>query len=151
MESEQDIFNRSRESKDLGHETKEAEINPELQAAASMERADYLVKEVKQSKKQMQNIVLHMQQVKQAIKQIRAQLQLQASADPTSLEQDQKQVEKLQEQIKQYQDELIKMKDDLIREQIEELKNSAGVTLSADQLKQKAEIMVNDLISQTEA
>jgi len=147
MELEQDILKKSREAREINYESKEGETDPELQAGASMERADYLVKEVKSSKQQMQNIALHIQQVKQAIKQIRAELQLQSTGNATSTDQDQERLNNLKKQIIDYQDELIKMKDDLVKEQIEELKNNTANILSEDQLKQKAEQMVDQLIN----
>ena len=124
------------------------ENDPELQAAATMERADLLVKEIKQSKKQMQNIFLHMQQVMQAIRQLRAQLQLAANNDdPASVKQDKEMIVKLKKKIVDYGSELEKMRHDLVREQMDELKNGIGVGLSAEQLKQKAEEMVEEMMA----
>ncbi len=106
-------------------ESKEIGADEQLEAAAAMERADYLIKEVKSSKKQMQNIIRNMAQVTQAIRQLRARLQVNDSDDDDdSLIQDRRYVEKLKNKIAYYQDELKKMKGDLIREQIEELKKT---------------------------
>ncbi len=139
-------FGRSIEAQAERKESREAEIDPELQAAATLERADYLVKEVKNSKQQMQNIVLHMQHVKQAIKQIRQQLQLAASDDDSSVQQDEAQVEKLKKQIADYQDEIIKMREDLITAQIQELQKT-NPSASPDALQQEATQMVDTLIA----
>ena len=96
-------------------EQKEQEHDPELQAAARMERAEFLSKEVIHSQKQIKNIVRHMQQVKQAIQKIRALLQLsdkeQAAA---SLEHDKDRVDTLKKQIHEYQEEIRSMEKDLI-------------------------------------
>ena len=130
-------------------EQKEGQEDAELKRAASMERADYLVKEVKQSKKQMQNIVMHMQTVISAIRQLRQQLQLAETVDEaSSIRQDKKQIEILKEKIKAYGDELEKMRGDLIREQLEELKNGIGVGLSATELQSRAEQMVDKMIEE---
>jgi len=132
-------------------ESKEAETNPELQAAATLERADYLVKEVKNSKQQMQNIVLHMQQVKQAIKNIRQQLQLVLQDDnhtDSSVAQDEAQVARLKKQIAAYSEEIHHMKDDLIAAQIEELKKIDPGT-NPLYLNTKAVQMVEALIGET--
>ncbi len=149
MESEQDILKKSREAREINYESKEGEPDPELQAAASLERADYLVKEVKSSKQQMQNIALHIQQVKQAIKQIRAELQLRSAGNTTSTDQDEVRLNKLKNQIEEYQDELVKMRDDLVKEQIEELKKTTDANVTLEGLKQKAEKMVDELINST--
>lgn len=111
--------------KEQSAETKEVKLSPEAAAAAQMERADQLVKEVKSSKNQMANIVMHMGQVQKAIKQIRQQLQLAASDDPaSSVEHDQEVVDKLKKQIEDHKEELLNMKDDLIRTQTQEVLNA---------------------------
>src|SRR3989339_844304 len=98
-------------------ESREAEENQELKAAAAMERADFLSKEVKSSKQQMQNIVLHMQEVLAAIQELRKQLDLLGDVSVPSLEQDRQHMESLKKKIEAYSSELVAMKDDLIREQ----------------------------------
>jgi hypothetical protein len=105
---------RTRETK----EQKEAETSPEAQAAAAMERAEVIVKEVQSNKKQMQNILMHMGQVQAAIKALRQQLALQDQGDAASLAQDAAAIEKLKQKIREYKDELIAMQDDLLRAQI---------------------------------
>lgn len=132
---------RSRESK----ESKEAEQSPEAQAAAAMERAELLVKEVQSNKKQMQNIVMHMGQVQQAIKAIRQQLQLAGTDDGTSTTHDQAQIDRLNAQIAKHQDELIKMKDDLIKTHAQEL---VAQGVPANEAQTQAQIAVETLIHQ---
>lgn len=110
--------------RERSHETrenKEAELSPEAQAAAAMERAEQLVKEVKTSKKQIQNIVLHMGQVQQAITALRKQLALADAEDATSVTQDAATIERLKAQISEYKEELLGMRDDLLRAQAAEL------------------------------
>ncbi len=150
IETEKNLFRRTQESRESGVENREnQEIDPELAKAATMERADLLVKEVKQSKQQMQNIILHMQTVLSAIRQLRQQLQLaQTDDDISSVKQDKKQIEILKKKIQEYGDELEKMRKDLVREQMEELKNGVGVGLSSAELQVKAEEMVELLIKQ---
>jgi len=150
FESEQNNLRRSRESQESNaeqRENKEGEVNKELQAAAAMERADVMIREVKSSKKQMQNIVRHIQEVQKAIRQLRTQLQLaQTDDDVTSVKQDKKMVEDLKIKISGYLGELESMRGDLIREQMEELKNGIGVGMTTEQLQKKAEEMVQHLI-----
>jgi hypothetical protein len=147
IETEQSEFGRRSREAEASRENKEGETDKELQAAAVLERADIIVKEVKQSKKQMQNIVLHMQQVQTTIAQLRAQLQLaQTDDEVSSVKQDKKKIEELKKKIQGYLGELDKMHDDLVREQMEELKNGIGVGMSAEQLQKKAEEMVDELI-----
>lgn len=126
---------------------KEDKESEELKAAAAMERAEVIVKEVKQSKKQMQNIVLNMQQVMQAIQLLRSQLQLASSSDdPSSVKQDKEQIEKLKKKIGQYVGEIEKMQDDLVQEQVEILRGGEGAGSTDEELKQKAEEMVTELL-----
>jgi len=153
IETEQsEALRRSRESQESKTESKEGEVSEELKAGAAMERADIIVKEVKQSKKQMQNIVVHMQTVLATIRQLRQQLQLvQNTDDPESIKLDKKRVEELTKKIRVYGDELEKMKTDLIREQMEELKNGVGVGMSTDELARKAGEMVEEMIAQVKS
>ncbi|HBU07436.1 MAG TPA: hypothetical protein DEB09_05130 [Candidatus Magasanikbacteria bacterium] len=150
FESEQNNLRRSREGRESSaeqRENKEGEANKELQAAVAMERADVMIREVKNSQKQMQNIVRHMQEVQTAIRQLRAQLQLaQTDDDVSSLKQDKKKVEELKKKIGGYLEELEKMRGELVREQMEELKNGIGVGMTSAQLQKKAEEMVQQLI-----
>jgi len=151
FETEADLRKSSRETEAIreSRESREQEVDPELAAAAAMERADFIVKEVKQGKQQMQNIVLHMQQVKKAIAQLRVQLQLQASDDQeSSVSRDEERVKELKEQIREYQDELVKMRGDLIREEMEELKNGVGVGMSTDELQARAEKSIDAMIQE---
>ncbi len=140
---------RSVEAKDRGRESREhiGEDDPELRAAASMERADFLVKEVKQGKKQMQNILLHMQEVRTAIAELRKALSLvDPGGDPQSLIRDQEKIDELKKTIARYQDELKKMRSDLVREEIETLKQGIGVGLPLHEVEARAIARVDELI-----
>ena len=147
-QSEQELRRRSREAGGESKENREGgEGDAELQKATAMEKADIIVKEVKTSKKQMQNIALHMQTVMQTIRQLRAQLQLaQTDDDVSSVKQDKKNLASLRLKIKEYIDEIEKMRADLIREQMNELKNGIGVGMTSEQLQRKAEELVQQLI-----
>ncbi|KKQ26955.1 MAG: hypothetical protein US42_C0018G0029 [Candidatus Magasanikbacteria bacterium GW2011_GWC2_37_14] len=150
LETEQaNLRRRGVESREFGVENKESKENEELKAAAAMERADTIIREAKNSKKQMQNIVVHMQTVISAIRQLRTQLQLvQKDDDDSSVKQDKKKIAELTKKLEDYGDELIKMKADLIREQMEELKNDIGEGGSLEELQKKAEALVEELIKQ---
>lgn len=137
---------RSRESK----ESKEDELSPEAQAAASMERAEIIVKEVKSNKQQMQNILMHMGQVQQAIKNLRKQLALQDSDDVASVAQDAETVARLKKQIAEYREEIIAMQDDLLRAQLLELAETQP-DMSADHRESLARQTVDRMIAEVEA
>lgn len=146
-QKENDLRLRSREAVEAKEVREGRENDAELKRASSLEKADIIVKEVKSSKKQMQNIVLHMQQVTVAIRQLRVQLQLaQTDDDVSSVKQDSKRIEDLRVKIKDYVGELEKMSEDLVREQMEELKDGIGVGLSAGELRKRAEEMVEKMI-----
>ncbi len=147
IETEKHNLNE-REKSYESRESREGEVDAEIKKATAMEKADYLVKEVKSSKKQMQNIVMHMQQVTQAIRQLRAQLQLvQNDDDPTSIQQDKKKVEELKLKIKDYIGEVEKMRSDLIREEIAELEKGIGINMSREDLRMRAEENVERMIA----
>ena len=128
-------------------------MDEESKIAAALERADYLVREVKTSKQQMQNIILHMQEVLAALQNLRAQLQLNNTqpTDANSVVQDKKRVEKLKEKISQYKEELLKMKDDLIAEQVENLKQNGETNANDEVVRKKAEEMVAKIMMEVES
>lgn len=126
-------------------ESRESEKDPELQAAASKERADYLVKEVKTSQQQVQNIAMHVAQVQQALKKLRAELQLSEQGDSMSVQQDRARIEILKKQIGEYVGELVAMKEDLIVFEMEELKKT-GVSVEEPELRQKSQERVENML-----
>ncbi|MFA6427216.1 MAG: hypothetical protein WCW16_02075 [Candidatus Magasanikbacteria bacterium] len=152
LEVEQsEIRRRSREAQERAvevRESKEKEMDPEAQAAATMERADFLVKEVKSGKQQVQNIMLHMQQVLVAIQALRQQLQLQTDGSVSSVEQDKKQIETLKKKIIVHKDELLKMKEELINTQVEEIRKGGGAGLSDAELRAKSKELVERIITE---
>lgn len=141
---------RVAEAREVGVErekTKESETDTELKRAAVLERADFLVKEVKTNQKQMQNILLNIQQVLNLIQQLRAQLQLaDDSNEPSSVQQDKKKIAELKKKIADYSVELENMREDLTREQSAELKRGIGAGLSESELNEKAAAMVAEMI-----
>ena len=119
-ELESDRRNRERQ-REVKETDRESEDNKELQAAAALERADYLTREVKTSQNQMQNIVIHMQQVVAAIKKLRAELDLPTNEEASSVEEDGRRISKLKIQIQEYRSELESMREDLVNEQTQEI------------------------------
>lgn len=147
METEQNRQRIEQEKNYESRETEEGEKDPELQKAAVLERADFLVKEVKTNKQQMKNIMVHMQQVTTAIQQLRTLLQLVAQDDPTSVAQDKDRILKLKKNISLYQEELEKMKGDLIAQQMEELQKTKEYHSGAE-LARDAEKVVDDFLAE---
>jgi L-lactate utilization protein LutB len=99
----------SRENREAGKE-----LDEEVKQSARQERAEYLIREVKKNSKQIQNIMVHMQQVLSAVAALRTKLQSISTEEPASLEEDKKQMEKLTQKIKEHSAELLQMKDELI-------------------------------------
>ena len=124
------------------------EMDAQGEAAAAMERADYIVKDVKSTKQQMKNIVMNMHAVKQQIQQLRQQLQLVHSDDDSSLAQDQARVDELKEKIAGYQKEIEAMRDDLIREQKEELLTNGFVGDLMAEAERLVDKMIGDVTSE---
>lgn len=141
-----EMRDRAREMK----ETKEDKEDSELKAAAAMERADYLVHEVKTSQNQMQNILLHMQSVLKAIRELRTALQIpQGTSDAASIERDKKRLEDLQKKIAAYRNELVAMKGDLLIEQIRILREN-NPDKSEKALQEEARILVEAMLDMAE-
>lgn len=146
---EQESARRTREARELAFEAREAKEGDtaELKKAAAMERADFLSKEIQNSAKQMQHILIHMQEVTAAIRRLRELLQVaDHHGDPASVQEDKARIYELKKKISAYQDELVKMKGDLVREQVAELKNGVGVGLSSEALEHKAKEIVERMI-----
>ncbi len=127
FETEKIFSSREREPSRERKENKESKDDPELQAAARMERADYLVKEVKSNKNQLQNIALNIAKVQQTLKQLRALLGTSTSSDDNSILQDKQQAEKIRSQIAEHQQELIHMRDGLVTAYMQDLTKSNQV------------------------
>lgn len=113
-------------------ETREGQEDKELQAAAAMERADFLTKEVKTSQNQIQNIVLHMQAVIAAIKELRKKMDLpEVSSTESSVQEDKRQVDQLRVKISEYKTELLLMKEELVKEYLQKIQEAEpGITLT---------------------
>ncbi|HAZ28647.1 MAG TPA: hypothetical protein DCY48_02625 [Candidatus Magasanikbacteria bacterium] len=127
---------------------KEGQEHQEGREAAAMERADILVREVKNTKKQMQNILLHVQDVLQAIRALRGQLELAETAgDPMSIVRDKAHVASLKAKLSTYQKELRNMRGDLLREQKQLLREQNPVTMWTEaELNSRAERLVIQLL-----
>jgi len=140
---------RERNPENAKESNKERKLSPEAKAAATRERAELLVKEVKSSKQQIQNIMLNVNQVLQAIKALRAQLQLATNDGDSisSVEQDKKSIEKLKKKIAGHTDELFKIKEELIVAHANQMAESQGIILT-DELKEKAKNMVENLLAE---
>ncbi len=151
IETEQELFSKNKERAERAvesKESKEGEIDEELKRAAVMERADYLVKEVKSSQQQIQNILVHMQDVLQALAQLKAQLAISDPDEPESVKLDKKQIEKIKEKIAGHKDELLKMKDELIEAQLEKLEQEG---YAQDELKKRAEQLISQVLEAVES
>lgn len=148
-ESQFEKQSREREQSKESQENREGfEMDAQAEAAAAMERADLIVKDVKSTKNQMKNIVMNMHAVKQQIKQLRQLLQLTDTDDGTSLEQDQKRVNELKKTIAGYTSELVSMRDDLIREQTEELMTQGATGDVIEQATALVDRMIADVMGE---
>ena len=140
-------YQRHLENRENTSEQREGQEDAELKKAAARERVDVLWHEVKSSRQQMQNIVLHIQQVMQLVKELRQQLGLkEQTKEVASVVEDQKRFGELRQKISGYLEEVEKMKGDLIQEQMAELKNGVGVGLSTAELEGKATALVEDML-----
>ncbi|GEM_PF-3051585 len=108
---EQEKIVRSPERERVVETKEDVELSEEIKAAAARERVEYLTKEVSKGTQQIQNIMLNMQQVLQALAAVRASLQLESvSDDPSSIVEDKRRVAELRKKITKYQEELLVMK-----------------------------------------
>lgn len=123
MENQEKIHHHERERVVESKESREEDLTEEAKAAATRERAEYLVKEVKTNAQQIQNIVVHMQQVLSTLEVLRAELHVMHGEDPASIVQDKKHIAKLREKIAAHKKELYEMKDELVAAIMHEEKN----------------------------
>lgn len=150
LETEKQFNNVEQERSYETKETKERDLSPEAAAAAMKERAEFLVKEVKNNQTMMQNILMNMAQVKQLIQKIRAQLQLAQQQDESqSVQEDAKYVEELKKQIADHKKELINMREDLIHIYSEDIKQQQP-ELTKEQVNVQAATFVDNIINQTQ-
>lgn len=128
----------------------QAEVDKELQAAAALERADYLSREVKNNQNQMQNIMRHMQAVVQAIKDLRTALNIiPTDTAHTSVLADEERVKKLKLKIDEYKSELQNLKPQLLQEHIAKLQEQKPGTPVAE-IEHEAEQKVKELYQSLE-
>lgn len=140
---------REREQVKESRESREGfEMDSQAEAAAAMERADYIVKDVKSTKNQMKNIVMNMHAVKQQIQQLRQQLQLADAGDSASFKQDESRVKELKQKIADYRQELLGMRETLIREQKEELAEQGFVGDVVAEAERLVDRMIGDVTSE---
>lgn len=122
MEKEEKMYRNEREKTRETHE----EFSEEAKAAATRERAEYLVKEVKSNTQQIKNIMVHMQHVVQALAILKAQLQVVNEEKPASVIADAKHIETLKQNIVAHKKELSHMKEEIIAALEAEKKNDSG-------------------------
>lgn len=111
IESETTIYpnRQNAESAELRMENKENQEGEEEKKMAARERAEQFSREVQNTKKQAQNILVNMQQVIKAVQMIRNQLGLSGGQIP-SVSQDEKTLKKLQEKLANLSDQLDDLK-----------------------------------------
>lgn len=120
MENHEKMYHHEKEWNKESRENKEDELSEELRAAATRERAEFLIKEVKSSTKQVQNLMLHIQLTLSALKALKTQLQLTSQEDPASVVHDKKIVSTLKQKIVEHKTELLEMKEDLVQALMED-------------------------------
>lgn len=148
--SESQFENKSREHERTREKREGFEMDADAVKAAVMERADYIVKDVQSTKKQMKNIVMNMHAVKQQIRQLRQLLQLADDDDSSSIQMDKKRVDELRQKIASYSDELVSMRDELIREQKEELITNGFVGDVTEEAERLIEQMIKDVMKEAD-
>jgi hypothetical protein len=145
METQEKKFQYEKEKNKERREEKEGEVSEELKAAATRERAEYLIKEVKSTTKQVQNLVLHIQHVVAAIGALKTQLQLTIEDDPSSVTQDKKMVDALKRKITKHKKELMEMKGDLVEVLMKEGENKSLPIKTTEEVTQMVERIIHEL------
>ncbi len=145
METVEKNHHLEREKNKERREEKEGEVSEELKAAATRERAEYLIKEVKSTTKQVQNLVLHIQHVVAAISALKTQLQLTSKEDSSSVIQDTKMVDVLKQKIIQHKKELVEMKGDLIEALIKEEGNTSHTIQTKEEITRIVDRIMGEL------
>ncbi|MBU0545706.1 hypothetical protein KKA13_00420 [Patescibacteria group bacterium] len=149
---EQESENRKRataESRDIGVEArqeKEKEMEKKLGARERVEKVSY---EVKSAKKQMQNIIVNMQQVVKAVHAIRVQLGLATGGSQTipSVEKDKKTLEDLKKKLAKLNGQLSDLRVALVQEEIEEVRKEHS-DWNEEQIQVEAEKLADAMIQE---
>jgi len=135
----------STERGESNFESKETKEDKELKELGAKERIEQTAVEVKTTKQRMKNIMNNMQQVAQAVKQIRQQLGLIDSDDEVpSIVKDTKILEELKEKLKGLEDQMGDLKKELKYEEINRLKE-LNPEISHDEADLRAEQIANEV------
>ncbi len=144
------IFGRnSFEGQEAGFESREDKEEQEAKKAAVRERAEQMIKETQSAKKMMQNIIANMQQVMNAVQQIRKQLQIGDEGAIPSVARDQKIVESLKKKLMDYRSQMEDLRLALLVEEKAELKKenpSANESEIEKMAQEKVEEMMKKLV-----
>jgi phenylalanyl-tRNA synthetase alpha subunit len=116
-ESENRLRRNRVEGQELNVESKEKQDEELEKKLGAKERMEQVTHEVKNTKQQMQNIMMNMQQVVKAVAAIRAQLNLNNEADIPSAKQDQKELELLQKKLQNFKNQLDDLRPVLVEEE----------------------------------
>lgn len=139
-------INRKEDQESGVESSKERQIDDLEKKMGARERVEQVTHEVKHTQKQMQNIMLNMQQVVRAVATIRKQLQLdETDANIPSLTHDQKVTESLQKKLFSLKSQLDSLRLVLLKEEKEQLRKE-NPHLSEKELEHVAQSTVEDIL-----
>jgi len=145
QEQEKQLLHNASEGKEVGFENKESREAKEDKEMGAKERMEQTVVEVKNTKQRMQNIMINMQQILTAVRQIRQQLGLDEDGDIPAVQTDQKTLDELKEKLAGLEDQMDDLKLALKNEETTQLRQ-ANPGMSEGELESQVEKRVNEVI-----
>ena len=145
QEQKKQLRRNASEGKEAGFENKESREAKEDKEMGAKERMEQTAVEVKNTKQRMQNIMVNMQQVIQAVQQIRKQLGLDESGDVPALQTDQKTLDELKQKLAGLEDQMDDLRLALKNEETAQLRQ-ANPGMSDDELNKQVEKKVSEVL-----
>ena len=148
FETNEGIRRKGSEFKESSFENKESKEKEEDKIMEAKEKMELTIGEVKTTKSRMKNIAINMQQVLQAVRQIRQQLGLDDSEDNIpAVKRDKKTLEELQNKLKGLTEQMDDLKLALRAEEISRLRQ-LDPNMSEEQLEAEVEERVKQIFIQ---
>ena len=146
-QQQEEMRRRAAESREASFESKESKEGKEDKEMGAKERMEQTVVEVKNTKQRMKNIMVNMQQVLAAVRQIRQQLGLTGDGDVPAVQTDQKTLDELKKKLAGLEDQMDDLKLALKNEETSQVKQ-ANPNIGQEELESVVEKRVKEVLVQ---
>lgn len=148
FETNENMFRKGSEFRESSFENKESKEKEEDKQMEAKEKMELTIGEVKNTKNRMKNIMVNMQQVLQAVRQIRQKLGLNNNDDDIpAVKSDQKTLNELKIKLDGLMNQVDDLKLALKNEEITRLRQ-LDLNLDKNELEKKANITVAKILEQ---